>query len=263
MTVPVTSLRTTFVARPRPLPRSSLSAPGAEPENGWFTAINLHDQVHSNPLEVGFSPARRPSVFHKCPNSAVERTSASSSAVYSDRLRGWPKPLTLERYVAWEQECQRAVEEEVMMLLALWEDGVVKADQVVRWADQQIALGDPKSFPTWLIELSLYGPGACWKNPLLQLPQPVSLSFSDRFALRAVSLQLDDSSSVQAFVAWVARAAMGEDLELPDVQLGYEVDHCLNDCSRMDWAIKAVREKLPSLLADMQRRANALMAAAT
>jgi hypothetical protein len=30
------------------------------------------------------------------PNLTVERTSASSSAVYSDGLRGWPKPLTLK-----------------------------------------------------------------------------------------------------------------------------------------------------------------------
>jgi hypothetical protein len=30
----------------------------------------------------------------------VERTSASSFAVYSDGLRGWPKPLTLERWAA-------------------------------------------------------------------------------------------------------------------------------------------------------------------
>ena len=31
------------------------------------------------------------------PNLAVERTSASSSAIYSDGLRGWPKPLALKR----------------------------------------------------------------------------------------------------------------------------------------------------------------------
>ncbi len=30
-------------------------------------------------------------------NFAVERTSARSSTVYSDGLRGWPKPLALKR----------------------------------------------------------------------------------------------------------------------------------------------------------------------
>ncbi len=40
------------------------------------------------------------------PNLAVERTSASSSAVYSDGWRGWPKPLSLKRWAAeLDHEC--------------------------------------------------------------------------------------------------------------------------------------------------------------
>src|SRR5437879_5399896 len=46
------------------------------------------------------SVVARVGVVGALPNLAVERTSASSSAVYSDGLRGWPKPLTLKRWAS-------------------------------------------------------------------------------------------------------------------------------------------------------------------
>jgi hypothetical protein len=60
-------------------------------------------------------------------------------------------------------------------------------------------------------------------------------------------LNLDDTREVEVFVKWASRACMGDDLDEPAVQFGYQLDHLWGDCDRMDLAIALVRSDLPSL----------------
>ena len=129
------------------------------------------------------------------------------------------------------------------------------ADELVAWADAQIAHCDVRAMPTWLIELSLRGPVACFKDPTLEFPQPVELSFSDRFAVRVVALNANRDADVEQFVRWAARTAMGEDLQLPEVEFSYGIEHLAFDCDAMDRAVDEVRKALPALRERMKVRA--------
>src|SRR6185503_12807720 len=73
------------------------------------------------------------------------------------------------------------------------------------------------------------------------------LDFSFEFSLRAQTCHLTDASDVEAFIGWTCRACMGEDLDRPEVWFGYQLDHYLNDCARLDWARDLVTKELPAL----------------
>src|SRR5258708_36270719 len=71
------------------------------PAGSWRAGSHGPHDEQSDSCEVALEnlqPSRKiQHGFNRKPNLAVERTSASSSTVYSDGLRGWPKPLILER----------------------------------------------------------------------------------------------------------------------------------------------------------------------
>ena len=132
------------------------------------------------------------------------------------------------------------------LILDAWDEQVIAEDDVRCWAEAELlAIGDVRSTPSWLQDLVQHGPrpfadvGHDWRR---------SPGFRARFAMRAIRLDLGDRSSVAGFARWVRAAAMGEDLADPEVQLGYEVDHCLDDLGDLALAIECVRQGLPSLL---------------
>jgi hypothetical protein len=114
-------------------------------------------------------------------------------------------------------------------LLAWWLLGCVTAEQVVAWADVQILRADTGSeLPNWLIDLSLKGPDGFFKLPQPDYPRPKDLTFLERFRVLVEVTNPDDEKAVHHFAKWVASAAMGEDLDLPEVLIGYEVEHAFS-----------------------------------
>jgi len=132
-------------------------------------------------------------------------------------------------------------------VIALWKIEILSGEEVVAWADREI-LGS-ECAPQELIDLSLYGPAKCTRNPEFEFPAgSVALPYATEFALRASALSLSSAESVMGFCRWCARAAMGEELQCPEVSFGYKVDHLLYDCGLEDEAAQYVHSELPKLL---------------
>lgn len=132
-------------------------------------------------------------------------------------------------------------------LLAAWRDGLVRDDDLVAWADDVLKELPSASVPEWLLDLAMYGPVKCTNRPSSDFIIVPASGFARALALRASVLDLGDSSQVEAFVEWAARACMGENLDEPAVKFGYHLDHFWVDCDRMDLAVELVRSQLPSL----------------
>jgi hypothetical protein len=131
------------------------------------------------------------------------------------------------------------------LILQAWDSKLVSTHEVRSWAETELMeIADVRAIPGWLLDLVQHGPerladvALSWRQP----PR-----FSDEFALHATRVDLDSRTSVESFARWLARAAMGQDLDLPEVMLGYRVDDYL-DCGDMDLAVQCIREDLPSLL---------------
>lgn len=132
------------------------------------------------------------------------------------------------------------------LMLNAWDDQLASADEVRAWAEAELAAApDAASVPAWLLDLLRDGPDRfsdgshSWRK---------RADFRVRFALHATRVDLGDRAAVERFGRWLAGAAMGEDLEAPEVMLGYEVDHYLDDRRDVDLAVKCIHESLPSLL---------------
>lgn len=137
--------------------------------------------------------------------------------------------------------------EAIISAMTLWREGFTTADELISWAYRRIQ--EMPSPPTELLALAFDGPMACLRRPEYDYPcRPRELNFSQKFALRACLLNLKSDSSVSDFVKWLARAAMGEDLEHPEVKLGYQVEHNWDDCGDMKLAIRYVRDEVSKLL---------------
>jgi hypothetical protein len=131
-------------------------------------------------------------------------------------------------------------------MLDAWEDRLIIADEIRSWAETELlAIADVASVPSWLLDLVQHGPQAVADTSHEWRRRP---GFEVRFALRATRLNLDDRPSVEGFARWLRGAALGGDLAHPEVQLGYEVDHYLDDLGNLDLAVQCVREGLPTLL---------------
>lgn len=133
-------------------------------------------------------------------------------------------------------------------VLTLWSIGLLDSDAVIRWADQAIV--DAANPEHDLIELASEGPQRCLKRAVAEFPaRPVALSYSQEFSLRALSIDLQSDESTGRFADWCARHAMGQELALPEVALGYRLDHLIDDCQTPGAARSLVRQELPALLA--------------
>src|SRR5690606_6757904 len=132
-------------------------------------------------------------------------------------------------------------------LLAAWYEGFVTDGQISDWADKQLLrVADLSSIPSWLLSLVENGPAACVELPDFAWPAP--LGYVSGFSLRAASLDIGNDVDVVRFAEWSAYNCIGEDIDLPEVQLGYHLEHFVCDCQRLDWAIVQVRKDLPPLL---------------
>lgn len=134
----------------------------------------------------------------------------------------------------------------ISTIIGIWKEGILSSDDVIRWADEQILEIDCPGEP--LIELSLKGPAECTKRPSYEFPDGRIFSFRERFALRVVNLNLDDESEVNEFIEWLTRDCMGENLDFPEVSLGYHVDHYAWDCDDKPLAIRHLKKEMSMLL---------------
>jgi len=128
--------------------------------------------------------------------------------------------------------------------------GVASADEVQSWAESELlGIADARDIPGWFIDLAQYGPE---RLDDVSLPWRTLPPFQTRFALHAIRVDLGSHAAVARFAHWLAGAAMAEDPDLPEVTLGYVVDHCLDDMGSIDLAVQRIRESLPSMLAPVR-----------
>ncbi len=143
-------------------------------------------------------------------------------------------------------------------VLSVWAAGFLSDEQVSGWAERVLmSHADPAQIPTWLLELVEHGPGPCFE--LEGFGRPPKLDFPSQFSLHAVELDLASDDAVSAFARWAAGNCLGEDLENPVVRFGYYLDHLIDDCGRLDWAVAQVREDLPGMLPACRARASLLL----
>lgn len=107
--------------------------------------------------------------------------------------------------------------------MALWKEGYFSEKEVIAWADAQILKSENDPADS-LIELSLKGPSYCTKLDSYVFPVARVFSFSERFAIRLEALNWTSKESIMEFSDWASRAAMGEDLKIPEVLFGYYLD---------------------------------------
>lgn len=141
-------------------------------------------------------------------------------------------------------------------VMGFWKEGFLTEEEVITWADQQILIEDEPSEA--LMDLSLKGPEFCSKKPSYEFPSAKIFSFSESFALRASKLNIDNVTEVEQFIEWLTRTCMGEDLDLPEVSLGYHVDHYAWDCDDWPLAIKYLKDNIQELLPKCRDLANNL-----
>ncbi len=134
-------------------------------------------------------------------------------------------------------------------LMCAWQAGAIDDAAVVAWAERVFVETErPGDLPDWLYELCVKGPTACMQMPAsdLGLPRPRD-NFQERFLLALSLTDLEDRAALERFVRTAMRC-MGEDLNLPEVQLGYYFDHLVYDCDDMNAAIEYARAELPKFL---------------
>jgi hypothetical protein len=111
----------------------------------------------------------------------------------------------------------------ISIVMALWKEGYFSEKEVIAWADAQILKSENDPADS-LIELSLKGPSYCAKLDSYVFPVARVFSFSERFAIRLEALNWNSKESIMEFIDWSSRAAMGEDLKVPEVLFGYCLD---------------------------------------
>jgi hypothetical protein len=137
--------------------------------------------------------------------------------------------------------------EDAQLILGAWRERLVTDASVISWADRVIASMAAAELPEWLMDLSVRGPARCMAGPSNEFLEVPFLAFLESFAVRVSLLEVDATGQVDAFIEWISRAAMGEDLDVPEVKFGYQVEHLLGDCERLDLAREYVRTELPKL----------------
>jgi hypothetical protein len=136
--------------------------------------------------------------------------------------------------------------ERAQSILAAWKAGLLSSSDVVAWADQKITdTEETAALPSWLLDLALHGPEKCWLLPEAEFVARTHLDFPILFACRVARLDMGDTRKVEEFARWIARSSLGEDHTMPEVMLGYQVDHLWRDCDRMDLAVDLLRAELP------------------
>ncbi len=134
--------------------------------------------------------------------------------------------------------------ESIKRLLTLWELDLVSSEEVIGWADEELLKIDEPSQE--LMDLSLDGPEKCLRRAEYEFPaRPTKLDYCAEFSFRVMAIDLASSSSCLKFADWALRHAMGESLGLPEVSLGYHLEHLIGDCHDSDAAIELIRQEIP------------------
>jgi hypothetical protein len=128
-------------------------------------------------------------------------------------------------------------------ILALWREGCMSSEAVVQWADDAIRRSDvPDGL---LMDLSYDGPQACLKRQYHEFPvRNWPLSFNERFALRALALDLDSDEAVLGFMNWAYGEGSADMLPNPDVLLAYQAEHIAYDANDIPAALSLMRREL-------------------
>jgi hypothetical protein len=137
--------------------------------------------------------------------------------------------------------------EDTRWILAAWRDRLLDDDDVRAWTLETIDSTPAADLPEWLLDLCTLGATACMSKPSADFVHVPFLGFRSAFSLHVQVCNFGDRSETDALVAWICRACMGEDLDQPEVKLGYLLDHDLNDCGRPDWARDVLVKELPTL----------------
>src|SRR5262245_55903639 len=112
----------------------------------------------------------------------------------------------------------RLLTERASVVLYAWDAGVASADEVRSWAESELLrIADARDIPGWLIDVVQYGPE---RLNDVSLPWRTLPPFQTRFALHAICVDLESHAAVARFAHWLAAAAMREDLDSPEVELG-------------------------------------------
>jgi hypothetical protein len=111
-------------------------------------------------------------------------------------------------------------------VLAWWELRCISSEDVIAWADGAISnSAEAGAPPQWLVDLSVRGPRDFRASTDRDGPRPRRLTYVERFRAMVECTRPGDDEAVHRFAVWVADAAMGEDLALREVRVGYEVKH--------------------------------------
>jgi len=134
-------------------------------------------------------------------------------------------------------------------ILAAWRDRLLDDDDVRAWTHEVVDSTEVDAdMPEWLLDLCTLGATACMSKPSADFVYVPFLEFRSAFSLHVQACNFRDRTEVDALVVWICQACIGEDLDQPEVKLGYLLDHDLTDCGRPDWARDALVEALPALL---------------
>lgn len=141
--------------------------------------------------------------------------------------------------------------DDARQLLSVWRERLVSDEIVVAWADAAIESLAAEDLPAWLHDLSLRGPAKCMAGPSSDFIDVPDLSFQFEFAVRAEVLDRDGYAHIPAFVHWISRACIGQDLSIPEVYFGHSIDDVWTGNDRTELAEELVRRGLPRLLASL------------
>jgi hypothetical protein len=137
--------------------------------------------------------------------------------------------------------------DDARLILAAWQERLLTEDDVREWSYQVLDAVPAAELPEWLLDLSTSGPSACMSRPSSDFLNVPRLDYLSGLSLRLRTCDFANPAELDDFIAWTSRACMGEDLDKPEVRFGYQLDHYLNDCTRLDLARDHVAKELPAL----------------
>jgi len=137
--------------------------------------------------------------------------------------------------------------DDARQILAALNENLLREEDVRTWSHSTLERMPAGELPEWLVDLASYGPIACLNRPRSEFLDVPYLPFRVSFSLRVQTTDFANTADAQAFIQWISRACIGEDLSHPEVQFGYQIDHLWNDCARADLCKELIAKELPRL----------------
>ncbi len=111
-------------------------------------------------------------------------------------------------------------------LMAFHHLGLIDDKYAMDWADRNIESGLDDIDA--LIIISMHGMPRGMTFHDYNFPVRRKFNYSEEFALRVQRLDVSNIDEANQFIDWVSKAAMGLDIEKPDVAFGYQMDHYID-----------------------------------